>query len=279
MQILDTLITDRTQEDVQRARAIQGKLWEDMTQAERDALRGGLRGAYGPTDLNRIVAAMEHIDRLMGEAERESVYAPVLIDHAEHTGGWERWSDGVWRDSDYLTPALWAAILADIDRFWAAARRFRAVVPARYDPDGNGYLKDSVAIGAGELFTVTDSFGLLALRVTAHAPPEVTAEGGAWTVTPTADGWAAELEYPTGPYADIGNALGALKLRCGSRDQIVDGAFTLSATLRYGYDVTAGTCAVRWSPFINWCEANALYKTWGGAKPLAWGQAARGEEP
>ncbi len=277
--ILDDLITDRTQEDVQRARAIQGRSWRDMTQAERDALRGGLKGAYGPTDLDRVVAAMEHIDRLMREAKRESVYAPVLIDHAAYAGQWDRWSDTTWVDSDYLTPALWAALLADMDRFWAAARRFRAIVPARYDPDGNGYIPLAAELDAGKLFTVTDSFGLLALRVTAHAPPGVTAEGGAWTITQTADGWTAELEYPTGPYSDIGNALGALKLRCGSEDQIVDGAFTLSATLRYDYDVTAGTCAVRWSPFQLWGEARELYKTWGGAKPLAWGQAARGEEP
>ena len=125
------------------------------------------------------------------------------------------------------------------------------------------------------MFRVTDSVGLLELRVTAACPPEVAAEGIAWTVTQTADGWVAVLDYTDCPYPDIDDALAALKISCGA-DSTVDGLFTLSATLRSDYEVIAGTCAVRWSPFITWGAARTQYSSWGGAKPRTWGQAARG---
>lgn len=278
MSILDTLITDRTQEDVERAIAICRKGWDGMTRAEQAAFLGGLKGTYGPTDMNRVVGAMEYIDRLMTDAKREGVYVPTIVPHAEYDGtAWKRWQDKVWVAGDFPTPLLWAAHLANIDRLWEAARRFAAVVLPRYDPNGNGYIRPGTALDAGKLFTVTDSVGLLELRVAAKCPPTVAAEGTAWAVSNSDTGWTAVLDYANCPYPDIGLALAALNI-VSDTDTTVDGLFTLSATLRYGYDVTAGTCAVRWSPFILWREAKAGYGTWSGAKPRTWGQAARGDD-
>lgn len=277
MSILDTLITDRVPEDARRARNLCAKGWDNMTQAERTAYLGGLKGGYGPTDMNRVVAAMEYIDARMKDAKRASAYVPTIIQHAEFDGtSWMQWSDKVWINSDYPTPELWAAHLDNIDRLWAAARRFRAAVLARYDPDGNGYIAPDREITAGDLCTVLDSVGLLELRIEADCPSSVTAEGTAWVVSDSDTGWTARLDYAGGPYPDIGNALSALNIRCGTDAAVVDGKFTLSATLRYDYDVTAGTCAVRWSPFMAWGEAQERYGTWGGAKPRTWGEAARG---
>lgn len=276
MKILDTLITDRTQEDVERARTLCAKGWGNMTQAERTAFASGLKGAYGPSDMNRVVGAMEYIDRLMRDAKRESVYVPTIVPHAEFNGtSWRRWSDTVWVASDYPTPALWEAQLANIDRLWAAARRFEVIVLPRYDPNGKGYIKPGAPLSAGDMYQVTDSVGLMELRVTAVCPPSVTAEGTAWNVTQTGAGWVAALDYANCPWPDIGDALGALSISCGE-DAIVDGTFALSATLRYDYEVTAGTCAVRWSPYILWGEAKELYQTWGGTEGLTWDLAARG---
>lgn len=275
MTILDTLITDRAETDVEWARTAESRGWGNLTPAEREALKSGMKGLYAPTDLNRIVSAMEYIDRLMTNAKRESVYVPTIIAHAEYTGTWNRWSDTVWVDSDYLAPELWVANLANINRLWEAARRFEAVVLARYDPDGSGYIKPGVAVDAGELFQVTDSVGLLELRVTAACPPAVTAEGIAWTVAPTADGWAAVLDYTDCPYPDIDDALAALNISCGA-DSAADGLFTLSASLRYDCEVAVGTCAVQWSPFITWGAARTRHGSWGGAKPFTWGQTAKG---
>lgn len=276
MTILDTLITDRTQDDVEQAIAVCAKGWNGMTQAERTAYQGGLKGGYGATDMNRVVGAMEYIDHLMRDAKRESVYVPTIVQHAEYTRtAWRRWRDAVWVDSDFMTPAVWAAHLANIDRLWEAARRFGAVVLSRYDPDGIGYIKPGTAVDAGKLFTVTDSVGLLELRVTAACPACVTAQGVAWTVSESDAGWVAVLDYTNCPYPDLDDALEALEISCGA-DAIVDASFTLSATLRYDYEVTVGTCAVRWCPYIRWMDAGALYKTWDGTKGLTWDLAARG---
>ena len=275
MTILDALITDRTRGDVERARVLCAKGWGNMTRAEREALADGLKGAYGPTDMNRVVAAMEYINRCMVEAKRESVYVPTVIPHAEYSGtAWRRWSDTVWIDSDYPTPELWAAHLENINRLWVAARRFTAIVLPRYDPDGNGYIKPDAALDAGKLFTVMDSVGLMELRVTAVCPPSVTAQGTAWVVQKSGTGWVATLDYTGCPYPNIGNALEALKITCGA-NAVVDGLFSLSATLRHDYTVSVpGACSVRWSPFITWEEAMELYGTWDGANPLTWDEAA-----
>lgn len=278
MNILDTLITDREESDVTRALELDAKGWDGMTDAEKAKWRRGLKGAYSAFDLNRIVGAMEYIDHLTLDAKRESVYVPTVIPHAEFTGTfWRRWADTVWVDSDFPTPDLWTANLENINRLWAAARRFEATVLARYNPNGNGYIKPETVITPADFCTVTDSVGLLELRITAVCPETVTAAGVAWAVTPTAAGWTATMDYTDCPYPDIGNALEALEISCGA-DEIVDAAFTLSAELRYGYFVTAGTCTVRWSPFLLWGEAQEKYGTWGGAKGLTWGEASRGAD-
>lgn len=277
MTILDRLITDRTQEDVEWARTLGARGWSNMTQTEREAFLGGLKGCYGPTDMNRVREALEYIDHLMRDAKREGAYVPVIIPHAEYTGTlWRHWNDKVWVDSDYPTPELWAAYLGNINRMWAAARRFEAVALARYDPDGNGYIAPDTVVDAGKMFTVTDSFGLLELRVEAVCPLEITAKGTAWTVSGSETGWTAVLNYTDCPYPDISDALAALKISCETNAAVVDSLFTLSATLRYDYEVTAGSCAIRWSPFLLWGEAREQYETWDGAKPLTWGGAARG---
>lgn len=275
MTILDALVTDRSQEDVGQARTLLAKGWDNMTQLEREAFQAGLKGAYGPTDMNRVREALEYIDRLMADAKRESAYQPVPISHSEYNGtAWRQWTDVVAVESDYVGPDIY---FANINRMWEAARRFDAVVLSRYDPNGNGYISPGTVVDAGKLFTVIDSVGLFELRVTAVCPPSVTASGAAWKVEQTDTGWVASLDYPTGPYPDINNALEVLQIPCGA-DAVVDATFTLSAVLRYNYLVTAGTCAVRWSPFIIWREAREKYATWGGAKPLTWGQAGRGAD-
>ena len=225
------------------------------------------------------------MDGLAVAAKRDSVYVPVLIPHKVPAdfgadGGvarWEQWSDRVWIDYDLPTPEQWAAHLENINRLWAAARRFAALVPPRYDPEGTGYIRPDAPLDGGDLFQVLDSVGLLELRVVFDGPGSVTASGTGWAVEQTETGWTARLDYTDCPFPDINGALGALAVSCGA-DSIVDGTFTLSATLRYDYDVTAGTTAVRWSPFLLWREARDEYAAWGGAKPLAWGQAARGEQ-
>lgn len=285
MNILDTLITDRTIEDVYRYEDLNKMTHDEMSEDERAEWDAGMKGAYDYRDMNRVVGAMEYVDHLMKDAKRPSVYQPVIIPHkvpvSFNASGlnvtqWREWSDKVWIDYDLPTPALWAAHLQNIHRLWAAARRFEAIVIPKYDPRGNGYIDPGTVINAGDMFCVTDSVGLLELRITAVCQKEAVPDGGsAWKITQTGTGWEAVLDYPNGPYQDINEALAALKI-VSSADAVIDGAFTLSALLRYDYLVTAGTCTVRWSPFITWGEAHDLYQTWGGTKGLTWDLAARG---
>lgn len=59
------LVTDRTQFDVDRAKALAKKGWANMTPEERSEWEGGLKGAYNATDLNRVQSAVRYLaDRL-----------------------------------------------------------------------------------------------------------------------------------------------------------------------------------------------------------------------
>lgn len=67
MSIIETLITDRTQRDVDRVNDLNTKGWLGMTDAEREEWSGGLKGSYNALDLNRVTSAMEYlVDRLKG---------------------------------------------------------------------------------------------------------------------------------------------------------------------------------------------------------------------
>ena len=285
MTVLDTLITDRTVDDVKNARTMYENGYINLFDDERAAWDAGLKGAYDYRDMNRVREAIEYVDSLAVAAKRDSAYVPVMIPHkvpvAFDSMGlateWNQWSDKVWIDYDLPTPAQWAAHLENINDLWAVARRFVAVVLPRYDPDERGYLKTGVDVDAGKLFQVVDSVGLLELRVVC-AGSDITASGTGWAVEQTDTGWTARLDYTDCPWPDIGDALNALVISCNV-DQTVHGAFTLSATLRYDYEVTSGTCLASWSPLILWREAKDKYGTWGGAQPLTWGEAARGEDP
>lgn len=67
MSVIDTLITDRTQADVDRATALAAKGWKAMPPDERVEWLAGMRGAYNATDLNRVGEALIYLmDRLNG---------------------------------------------------------------------------------------------------------------------------------------------------------------------------------------------------------------------
>ena len=61
MSILDTLITDRTQADADRAAELVTKGLNGMTPAELAEYLAGMKGAYNATDLNRVSEAVEYV--------------------------------------------------------------------------------------------------------------------------------------------------------------------------------------------------------------------------
>ena len=65
MRIMKTLVTDRTQADVNYAESLYKKLLGDLTEQEKADFNAGLKGSYKASDLNRVGTALITIrDRL-----------------------------------------------------------------------------------------------------------------------------------------------------------------------------------------------------------------------
>lgn len=59
--IIDTLVTDRTQADVDRVKALAGKGFTAMATDEQAEWLAGMKGAYNATDLNRVGTALNYL--------------------------------------------------------------------------------------------------------------------------------------------------------------------------------------------------------------------------
>lgn len=285
MNILDTLITDRTQEDVDRVRALAARGYDNLSDEEQAKWDKGLKGAYNYIDLNRAVGALEYLADRMEDAGTTADYVPVIIPHKTpinfdangQVTQWRKWSDKVWIDYDKPRMLQWAAHLENIVQLWKQTQTIEAEVIPRWDPNGNGYIYITDTMTAGQPCLVTDSNGLMQLAVYVKCDPDkVTAEGAAWDVEQTDTGISATYSYVGGPFPDIQEALSALALRCALADGIVNAVVTFAATLRYAPEQTFGRCSVRWSSLITWGEARAKYGTWGGARGLGWWFFERG---
>lgn len=92
--IIDTLVTDRTQADVEWVRELAAKGYTGMTAAELAEWLGGMKGAYNAADLNRVGAALNYLrDRLTGICGRDIT--------------WQAKTD--WAQTDVITAAQGSA--------------------------------------------------------------------------------------------------------------------------------------------------------------------------
>lgn len=64
--IIVTLVTDRTQADVERVRELAAKGFAAMTAAERAEWLTGMKGAYNASDLNRVGTALNYLAGRLG---------------------------------------------------------------------------------------------------------------------------------------------------------------------------------------------------------------------
>lgn len=110
MSIIDTLITDRTQADVDRVLALSAKGWACMSAEERAEWSAGLKGVYNASDLNRVQEAMEYLAGVFG------TYGYAVSLQVMPT----------WSDSDIPTEAQMTAYLSNL----AALRGVLVVLPA-----------------------------------------------------------------------------------------------------------------------------------------------------
>lgn len=82
MSVIDTLIIDRTQDDVFRVKALNGKDLSQWTQSEREEyLLATMRGAYNASDLNRVGHACAYLyDLISGYGYDIPGYVPLRTD-------------------------------------------------------------------------------------------------------------------------------------------------------------------------------------------------------
>jgi hypothetical protein len=120
MDIFDTLVTDRTADDVSRAAAIRNKYaalgdWSGLTAEEQGALS---RGYYTRHDLNRVESAVWHI------AER-------LREHSYHVASLSVKTD--WTPQDFFTQPELLRILGNIQSLRNAFHTLPATPPTPRD--------------------------------------------------------------------------------------------------------------------------------------------------
>lgn len=101
---LISLITDRTQADVNLVRTLTAKGWKTMTDSEKAEWQSGLKGAYNATDLNRVGAALNYIaSRLNSCGIRIKVFPKID-----------------WQVADIPSPEQMTAYLSDVATIRAA---------------------------------------------------------------------------------------------------------------------------------------------------------------
>lgn len=81
MSVLDTLVTDRTQADVNRWQTLHDKGWSGMTAEEKAEWAAGMKGTYNYTDLNRVTAAMDALDAELRGYGYATGYKRVEVPH------------------------------------------------------------------------------------------------------------------------------------------------------------------------------------------------------
>lgn len=83
-----TLITDRSQADVEALRALLSTALTDWTAEQLAAFnQAASRGAYNYTDLNRVTEAMEALDGMLRAQGYESGYQKLVVNSSQSGGG------------------------------------------------------------------------------------------------------------------------------------------------------------------------------------------------
>lgn len=80
--IIVTLVTDRTQADVERVKALAAKGFADMTAGERAEWLAGMKGAYNASDMNRVGTALNYLAGRLGAICGKSIAWPAKTDWA-----------------------------------------------------------------------------------------------------------------------------------------------------------------------------------------------------
>lgn len=268
--VLNRLITDRTQTDVSEWLRLRSKGYASMTEEEKAKWVAGMKGAYNASDLNRVTEAMVYLAELYRQYGYTVTYTPLNITHDDGT------TDTTWRFTDIPTDAQMAEFLANLCGFWSAMETAEMTVVEVWDKSGFGYVDIGGTVSVGEFSTLTAANGVMSISVTVQSTQldTITAAGTSWSVSKSSSAIVATYTAPLGVYEDLQDALDALVLVSNSDE---DGAFadataSLSATLRSGATVALGTGKIHWSEIINWAAFEAYAYTWADieAAEMTW---------
>lgn len=80
--IIVTLVTDRTQADVERVKALAAKGFSAMTADERAEWLAGMKGAYNASDMNRVGTALNYLAGRLGPICGKSITWTAKTDWA-----------------------------------------------------------------------------------------------------------------------------------------------------------------------------------------------------
>ena len=80
---LENLITDRTAQDVDHAKILAAKAWQDMTTEERTEWLSPMKGSYNYTDLNRVEEAVAFVAGRLKEFSYLSFVPEIRVWSAE----------------------------------------------------------------------------------------------------------------------------------------------------------------------------------------------------
>ena len=119
------LITDRSQFDVDRVKALAKKGWANMTAEERTEWNNGLKGAYNCIDLNRVQSAVRYLQKRFADVG----YSVELSDAK------------TWTLQDVPTPADLSEYLADVNAIRGVLALFKTTPHVPNTMAGFTYIK------------------------------------------------------------------------------------------------------------------------------------------
>lgn len=129
MSIIDTLITDRTNADVQRWASLKSKGWSGMTDDEKAEWAAGMKGAYNYTDLNRVTEAMDYINGRLVSYGYSTTYHTIEIEEGRTE----------WQEADVPTESLMNGYISNVAALRSVLEVWATTPPTPDDMEGLTY--------------------------------------------------------------------------------------------------------------------------------------------
>lgn len=137
MSVIDTLITDRTAEDVTAVKAFNLAGLSGMTAEEKIAYLAGMKGAYNASDLNRVEEASRYMSELLRDmydglqsyAESLGVAPQAFFDPYD-PDDYEITAKTDWTTTDYISAADSARYLANVVLLTSAVANDYPLLPS-----------------------------------------------------------------------------------------------------------------------------------------------------